>query len=99
MNKINSIGFINLLSHRLIGLNNSLKNVDMRKKRLFLTCLLCIVAIITVFVVLFTCFPIFSDDQIGFDELNLECLRSHNHYRSLHGVPPLKLDHQVKYQF
>lgn len=92
-----SIGFISFMSHRLNDLKNRLKE---RKIHLYLTFFISIVIVIIVFVLLFIYSSKSSDEKdedLIFDNLNVECLKSHNFYRSLHGVPPLHLSHEVPY--
>jgi phosphotransferase system glucose/maltose/N-acetylglucosamine-specific IIC component len=100
MDGIKSKGFISFMSHRLIAFQNRLINMDKRKIYLYLTCFIFIIIVIIVFVLLFIYSSISSDEKdedLVFDNLNVECLKSHNFYRSLHGASPLQLSHQVLY--
>jgi hypothetical protein len=100
MDRIKSIGFISFMSHRLNDLKNRLINEGKRKIHLYLTCLISIIIVIIVFVLLFIYCSKSSDEKdedLIFDNLNVECLKSHNFYRSLHGVSPLHLSHKVPY--
>ena len=92
-----SITFSGNISKRFHYLSKRFESIEQRNKVLYLVCFIVCIIIITVIIVYFSCFyDKFNDNEI-YDKLNTECLKSHNYYRSLHGVQALKLDPKVSY--
>ena len=71
------------------------EKVDQRKKKLLVCCFISFLLIISIIIIFFVCFPSNDTSNELIDGFNDGCVESHNYYRSLHSVEPLKFDPEV----
>ena len=98
--KLKTVCFSDFVGHRCSDLKTKVKTVDKRKRKLYLICILSVLAVLGLVLAIYLSFPSINksnqkSNNESFDDFNNECLKSHNDYRSIHGVQPLTLDSEV----